>query len=134
MNKFSAYGRMVKDPELRAFSTKNNPDGAVLSFTIAVRDGSDEEGKPRTQYIPCQAWNNTARFIADYIRKGDPIGVTGKLVANNWKDNEDKMHYGWIINIDEAESILEPKPEAEQQKPEPEPTRSNRQYNRSGRR
>ena len=133
MNKFSAYGRMVRDPELKAFSTKNNPDGAVVSFTIAVRDGKDEKGEPKAQFIPCQAWNNTARFICEYIKKGDPIGVTGKLVANNWKDNDDQMHYGWIINIDEAECILDPTAEAQEPEPKQE-TRSNRQYNRSGRR
>lgn len=132
MNKFSAYGRITKDPELKEFKTNNNPDGCVVNFSIAVKDGLDADGKPKTQFIPCQAWNNTARFIKSYIKKGDPIGVTGKLISNDYTDKNNVKHYSYIINVDDAECILEPTGEAAE--PQPEPTRSTRQYSRSGRR
>ena len=49
MNHVILTGRLTKDPEIRYTDSKK----AVCSFTLAVDDGRDSEGKKRAQFIPC---------------------------------------------------------------------------------
>ena len=70
LNKVILTGRLTKDAELRATATGTD----VTSFTLAV-DGFQNN----TNFINCVAWNQQAKFITTYCKKGSLVGVEGRL-------------------------------------------------------
>ena len=88
MNHVILTGRLVADPEVRY--TQSNK--AVASFKLAVDDGKNRDGKRKTQFIPCVAWEQRGELIDQYFRKGDPLTVTGKIAVRSYdKDGEKRF-------------------------------------------
>lgn len=83
MNNCNFTGRITKDAELK--TSQNNK--SYCYFCIAVDDGKDADGNKATSFIDCIAYNSQAEFLANYIKKGDLLGVTGRLHVTL---NEDK--------------------------------------------
>lgn len=80
MNNCSFIGRLTNDPEIRTTNTGKK----VLSICIAVPDG-----KEQTDFIDCVAWEKNAETIANYFKKGNRIGIVGKMKTRTYeKDNK----------------------------------------------
>lgn len=64
MNNFCAVGRLTSDPEY-----KKTPNGtSLVRFTLAIdRPFKDKDGNKITDFIPCQAWRQTADYMQQYI-------------------------------------------------------------------
>ena len=74
-------GNMVADPEIRVTSDKT-----VASFRIANnRRYGDTE---KTTFADCTAFSATADFVADYMKKGSRVVVTGRLEMREWEDKD----------------------------------------------
>ena len=83
---------VIAEPELRF-----TPQGkAVLSIRLAFNDSRyNEETRQwentKTFYVDATAWEQTAERLADQIRKGDQVYVSGRLETQSWeKDGEKK--------------------------------------------
>lgn len=74
INKVILTGRLTKDAELRATFTGTD----VTSFTLAV-DGYSKEQDNNTNFINCVAWNQQAKFITTYCKKGSLVAIEGRL-------------------------------------------------------
>ncbi|MED4400303.1 single-stranded DNA-binding protein [Metabacillus fastidiosus] len=76
MNVYSAIGRLTKAPHL------TYTDGlAKCEMVIAVEDRIAR----RTDFIPIVIWRDLAEYCANYLVKGQKIGVTGKLRSHNYQ-------------------------------------------------
>ena len=91
LNEVKLIGNLTRDAELRY-----TPSGsAVTRFTIAVNDryrdrsGQDQE---KTHYVDVNVWRDLAEGCAE-LAKGDPVFVTGRLVNDNWTDQEGNKRY-----------------------------------------
>ncbi|MEC9374324.1 MAG: single-stranded DNA-binding protein, partial [Planctomycetota bacterium] len=86
-NKVLLLGNLTRDPEVRHISG----DMAVANFGIAVnrrfrtRDGENRE---ETTFVDCEAWGRTAETISQYLSKGRPIFIEGRLKLDTWQDKE----------------------------------------------
>ncbi len=95
MNKVILKGRLTSTPEL-----KQTPNGvAVTKFTVAVNRRFDRE---KTDFINCEAWKNTAEFIAKYFSKGKEIAVIGEIHIDK-SEKDGKTNYFTNVVVDEAE-------------------------------
>ena len=83
MNNIALVGRLTADPTLK--QTPNGND--VVAFTVAV-DRYVKDGEKKADFIPCVAWKNTALFIARHFKKGQFIGLTGRLETRPFKDKD----------------------------------------------
>ncbi len=85
MNQTCIIGRLVRDPELRELE-----DGKKVSnITVAVqRSYKNENGEYEADFIDCTLWNGVADRTAEYCKKGDLVGVKGRLQTNTY-ENED---------------------------------------------
>ena len=87
LNRVFLMGNLTRDPELRY--TPNNT--AVTNIGIAVnriwrsQDGQKQE---ETSFIDCEAWGRTAEVINQYLRKGRPLFVEGRLKLDQWQDKD----------------------------------------------
>lgn len=81
-------GRMGADPELRYTGS----GVAVTSFSVAVDRPFSNGGEKLTDWHSCVAWKNAAENISKYFKKGDYIGVKGRLQYREWTDKEGGKH------------------------------------------
>ena len=86
LNKIIIMGRMTADPELKTTQTGT----PVVSFTLAVdRNFKDKQtGERAVDFIPCNAWRQTAEFVSRYFNKGRMAGVEGSLQMRKWTDKD----------------------------------------------
>ena len=85
MNSICLLGRLTADPELR-----NTPNGiSVTNFDVAVDRSYTPKGQEKqVDFIPVQAWRQTAEFVCKYFRKGQRIALTGSLQTRSYTDRD----------------------------------------------
>lgn len=102
MNKIMLIGRFTKDPELRY--TKNGT--AVASFTLAVsRRFTNQNGEREADFFNCVAWNKTAEFIAQYFKKGQAIGLEGRLQVRSYEGNDGQRRWATEVVAEQVEFV-----------------------------
>ena len=105
MNNISLVGRLTVEPELK----QTQKGISVTSFSIAVdRPGSQDT----TDFIPVVAWRQTAEFVCKYSRKGQRIGLTGKLTSRQYEDKNGNKRTAYEVVADRVE-FVESKPKAD---------------------
>ena len=98
MNKVILVGRLVKDPELR----KTNADIPVVQFAIAVNRTYSRNGERQADFINVVAWSKTGEFCSKYFKKGQQVGVIGRIQTRNWDDEQGQKHYVTEVVAEEA--------------------------------
>jgi single-strand DNA-binding protein len=92
VNKVILIGNLGKDPELRY-----TPGGsAVVNFPIATNERwKDKEGNPqeRTEWHNIVLWGRLAEIANDYLRKGSPVYIEGRLQTRSWDDRDGNKRY-----------------------------------------
>ncbi len=89
LNQIVLVGRLVKDLVL-----KETEQGKKRSFiTLAIpRSFKNAEGSYDTDFIDCILWDGIAKNTAEYCKKGDVIGVKGRLQSRKYEmDNTTKF-------------------------------------------
>lgn len=100
MNKIILMGRLTRDPETRYTQTNNT---LVASFTLAVNRRFARQGEERqADFIPVVAWSKTGEFCSKYFKKGQQVGVIGRLQTRNWEDENKVKHYITEVVAEEA--------------------------------
>jgi single-strand DNA-binding protein len=83
LNKVFLVGNLARDPDLR-----HTPSGtAVTEFRLAVSDSyttSSGEKHDRTCVIDVVCWRKLAESCAEYLKKGSPVFVEGRLEQDSW--------------------------------------------------
>ena len=83
LNRVLLIGNLTRDPELRYI-----PSGqGVATFTIACNrtyTGTTGEKKEDVSFIRCVVWGKRAEVCNEYLRKGSPVFVEGRLQSRSW--------------------------------------------------
>lgn len=83
LNKVLLMGNLTRDPELRYI-----PSGQpVTSFSIAVNRvylSQTGEKKEEVSFIRCVVWGKRAEVCNEYLKKGSPVFVEGRLQSRSW--------------------------------------------------
>jgi len=86
LNKVLLIGNLTKDLELRY-----TPQGtAVVNLRLAVNrrfKTKTQEMKEETCFVTAVAWDKQAETCNQYLHKGSPIFVEGRLQSRSWEDN-----------------------------------------------
>lgn len=91
MNKVILLGRLTKDVDVRYTQATNI---MVASFSLAVNRRFAKEGEERqADFINIVAWSKTAEFCSKYFKKGQQVGVIGRLQTRNYEDDKGVKHY-----------------------------------------
>ena len=100
MNKAILMGRLTKDPEIRYTQTNNT---MVASFSLAVNRRFVKEGEERqADFINIVAWGKTAEFVNNYFKKGQQVGIIGRIQTRNWEDEQGQKHYATEVVAEET--------------------------------
>jgi len=105
VNKVILLGHVGKDPDIR-YSKSGT---AVANFSIATterwKDKNTGEKQERTEWHRCTAWGRSAEVIGEYVKKGSPLFVAGKLQTRKWQDKEGVDRYTTEIVVDEFQLL-----------------------------
>ena len=100
MNKVILMGRLTRDPEVRYTQTNNT---LVASFSLAVNRRFARQGEERNaDFFNIVAWSKTGEFCSKYFKKGQQVGVIGRLQTRNWEDDKGQKHYVTEVVAEEA--------------------------------
>lgn len=86
-NKAILMGNLTRDVEMRTTASGQN----VANFSLAVSRswrGQDGQQQEQTSFINCVAWGKAGEIIAQYIKKGDPLLVSGRIDQRSYEDKE----------------------------------------------
>ena len=87
LNKVFLIGRLARDPELRYI-----PSGtAVSTFTVAANRAytmASGEKREETCFVRVVAWARQAELCGEYLSKGSPVFVEGRLQSRSWETPE----------------------------------------------
>jgi len=85
-NKVLLMGNLTRDVELRYLP---NSQTAVAAIGLAVnRKFRTQSGEEREEvaFIDCEAFGKTAETMSQYLRKGRPVFIEGRLKLDQWDD------------------------------------------------
>ena len=88
-NQVTLMGNLTRDPELRT-----TPNGqSVCSFSLALNrsyKGADGNWVESTDYVDVTAWGPLGERVAQYVTKGRPVLVSGRLQSRAWEQDGQK--------------------------------------------
>ena len=86
-NKVILMGNLTRDVELR--HTPSNQTvaniGLAVNRTYQTREG---ERREETTFVDCEAWGRQAEVMAQYLSKGRPVMIEGRLKLDQWQDQQ----------------------------------------------
>jgi single-strand DNA-binding protein len=98
-NQVTLMGNLTRDPELRT-----TPSGAtVCSFSLALnRSYKNAEGTwvEATDFIDIVAWGPLGERVAQYLTKGRPALVSGRLQSRSWEQDGQKRNKVEVVAQD----------------------------------
>ena len=90
LNQLVLVGRLVKDVDVKELENGGN----VSTITLAVpRSYKNENGEYETDFIDCTLWNGVADKTAEYCKKGDLVGVKGRLQTRIVEKEDETKYY-----------------------------------------
>lgn len=99
-NKVILMGNLTRDPELKYLQTGT----AVINFGLAVNrtwtDRESGEKKEEVTFIDLEAWGRTAETMNEYLQKGRPVFVEGRLRQNRWETDDGQSRSRHVVVVD----------------------------------
>ena len=104
INRVVLVGNLTRDPELR-----HTPSGtAVCSLRLAVNTRrKDESGQwtDKPNYFDITVWGAQGENCAQYLSKGRPVAVDGRLEWREWQDNQGNKRQSVDIIADSVQFL-----------------------------
>ena len=86
-NQVILLGNLTRDVELK--HTPSNQAvaniGLAMNRQYQTRDG---ERREETTFVDCEAWGRQAEVMAQYLSKGRPVFIEGRLKLDQWQDRD----------------------------------------------
>lgn len=90
INNVVLIGRLTRDPELRY--TPSNV--AVATFNLAVnRNFKNQAGDREADFINCMIWRQYAENFANWCKKGNLVGITGRIQTRSYENQQGQRVY-----------------------------------------
>jgi len=85
-NRVFLMGNLTRDVELKY--TPSNQAVANIGLAVNRRYKTKDNGEQReeTTFVDCEAWGRTAEVMNQYLAKGRPVFIEGRLKLDTWQD------------------------------------------------
>ena len=94
LNQSILVGRIVREPEVR--ETENGVK--ISNITLAVpRSYKNVSGEYETDFIDCTLWTGIAENTSAYCKKGDLLGVKGRVQTRIYEKDEEKKYATEVV-------------------------------------
>ena len=99
-SKVILMGNLTRDVEMRTTASGQT----VANFSLAVSrswKGQDGQQQEQTSFINCVAWGRTGETIAQYVKKGNPLLVSGRLDQRSYEDKDGNKRSATEVNVED---------------------------------
>jgi single-strand DNA-binding protein len=97
-NRVILMGNLTRDVELRY--TQNNTAigkiGIAVNRKYRTQSGEDRE---ETTFVDCEAWGRTAEVMSQYLSKGRPVLIEGRLRLDQWQDQQSGQNRSKLLVV-----------------------------------
>jgi single-strand DNA-binding protein len=103
-NKVILVGNLGRDPELR-YTPQGTP---VCSFTMATNERRKDktgEMQDQTTWFRVTLWGRQAETASQYLTKGRPVYIEGRLRIEEWTDRDGKPRHTLEVNATDMQFI-----------------------------
>ena len=104
-NKVILAGNLTRDPELR-FTPKGT---AVAKIGLAINrvwKTDTGESKEEVTFVDVEVFGRTAENVSNYLRKGSPILMEGRLRLDSWEDKQTNQKRNRLVVVAETVQFL----------------------------
>jgi single-strand DNA-binding protein len=87
INRVLLAGNLTRDPQCRFLANEQ----AVVNFGLAINrrwKGNDGQMKEETTFVDVEAWGRLAELVGQFLTKGKPCFVEGRLKLDAWEDKD----------------------------------------------
>ena len=85
LNQVVIVGRLVRNPELKETETGKK----ITKITLAVpRSYKNVDGEYEADFIDCVLWTGIAENTTEYCKKGDLLGIKGRLQTSSYEKED----------------------------------------------
>ncbi len=86
VNKVILIGNLTRDPEVR-YTPKGTAVSDIALAVNRITGGSDgAERREETTYVDVTLWGRQAELAQQYLQKGRPVYIEGRLQMDTWED------------------------------------------------
>lgn len=103
-NKIILVGNLGRDPELR-YTPQGNP---VCSFSMATNERRKDktgEWQDQTTWFRVTLWGRQAETASQYLTKGRPVYIEGRLRVEEWTDRDGKPRQSLEVTATDMQFI-----------------------------
>jgi single-strand DNA-binding protein len=104
LNRVYLVGRMTKDPEVKQTQTGKSVLNARMAANHPYRDG-EGNWQEEVTYIDVVAWQRLAELCGEYLSKGSPVLVEGRLRTRSWETNKGESRSVIEIRADRVQFL-----------------------------
>ena len=107
LNKVFLIGNLTRDPEMRQVSDR----ASVTKFGLATnRRFTTRSGEERdeTCFVDIEVWGRQAESCNQYLRKGAPAFVEGRLTLDQWEDQNGQRRSKLYVRADRVQFLGSP--------------------------
>ena len=89
-NRVILLGNVTRDPELRYISSGTAVTDVGLAVNDRRKDGKTGEWIEETTFVDVTLWGRTAEIAGEYVTKGSPLLIEGRLKLDTWEKDGKK--------------------------------------------
>lgn len=104
LNSCSFTGRVTKDAVVESIGAKGTQ---ITKFSIANNTGFGQYAK--TSFFNVQVWGKAGVAIAEYLKRGKQVAVTGMLENQKWTGKDGLEHDSWNLTCQSVTLLADAK-------------------------
>jgi len=89
LNHVTLAGNLTRDPELRQIGADKVVANTGLAINRRWKDPATGETREEATFVDIEAWGRTAELMGQYLKKGSPAYIEGRLKLDTWEDKKD---------------------------------------------
>lgn len=105
-NKVILVGNLTRDPEVRYTTGGTAVTDVGLAVNRVWTDRSSNERKEETTFVDVTLWGRTAEIAGEYLSKGRPCLIEGRLQLDQWEDKETGQKRSKLKVVGESLQLL----------------------------
>jgi len=103
INRVVLTGNLTRDPELRALPSGTSVCNLRVACNTRRKDGNEWVDKPN--YFDVTVWGAQGENCANYLSKGRPVAIDGRLEWREWQDKEGNKRQSVDIVADSVQFL-----------------------------
>ena len=105
LNKVMLIGNLGADPEMRYLPSGDAVANIRIATTESWKDKASGEKKEETEWHRVSFFGKLAEIAGEYLKKGSPVYVEGRIKTRKWQDKDGKDQYTTEIVATEMQML-----------------------------